>query len=171
MNAEEYAQLGADTQAAIGGIVSATAPTAKVLLRDPVNLDETQWLGSLKSDTDLDAAGDKRVHAWLVTFAGTTPEETTGVRDIEPTFKFDVQFFLSHEFGTDADSSEKRARAEILKVQHALAAEPHFETAGVTGIARHKNLTMPVKLGRLGGEIIHRGRGELSVLVQPLRPT
>lgn len=166
MTAEEYAAVGADIQHAIAGIITATAPTAKVLQRDPVNMDEAQWVGSLKSADDLDGAGDKRVHAWLVTFAGTEDPRGSTVRAIEPVLPFKVQVFLSHEFGTDADNSEGRLRDEVLKVQMELAKQQRL--GGIVGVSKHTDLSMRVRLARLGGEIVHRGEGELSVEMTPI---
>jgi hypothetical protein len=163
---EEYADLGATVQSAIATIIGATAPTAKVLQRDPVNIDEALWLGSLLSDSDTDASGDKRVHAWLVTFAGSEDPTSTTIRAIEPVLPFKVQLFLSHEFGTAADSSEGRMRAEVLKVQYALAASPRLGLSQSL-VQRHMQLSMRVRLARMGVTIVHRGEGEISVEVQP----
>lgn len=165
MTAEEYAQLGAEVQAAIAGIIRTAAPLAKVLERDPVNLDDAQWLGSLKSDTDLDGT-DKRVHAWLVTFAGTEDPRSSTVRAVEPVLPFRVQVFLGHDFGTDADNSEKRVRGEVLKVQMELAKQQRL--GGIVGVSKHTDLTMRVRLGRMGDTIVHRGEGELSVELTPI---
>lgn len=168
MTPDEYAELVADIQAAvvakIAEVENATTPNlSKVLDRDPVNFDETEWLGALKSDADVDEHGEKRVNAWLVTFAASDDLESDTVRSIEPTVRLRIQKFYAHDFGTTSDNSEMRNRTAILKVQ--------FELARMARPAKTNNyglLPMRVRLARLGGEIVHRSEGELSFGLQPI---
>jgi hypothetical protein len=168
MTPAEYAQLGADVHAFIvARIKSVVQPEegAKGLVfdRDPVNLVESQWLASLKADDDLDEAGDKRAHAWIVRFGGSVDPESAAVRAIQPRWLFPVEVFYTHDFGTDEDNSEKRIRAEVLKVQMALASPPRIPGAG-----SYADLSIRLRLARMGGEIIHRGQGEISVELVPV---
>lgn len=167
MTPEEYAEFGAYVHAALVEIVSGVVrpeegPKGLVLDRDPVNLDEAQWLGALKSDDDTDENGDKRTHAWIIRFGGSVEPESTTVRSIEPRWVFDVQAFYAHDFGTADDNSEKRFRDEVLKVQMALAGAPR-----IPGVGTYADLSIRQRLGRLGGEIVHRGVGEISVRLVP----
>lgn len=167
MTPEEYATFGAFVHAALVEIISSAVrpdegPKGLVLDRDPVNLNEAQWLGALKSDDDLDENGDKRTHAWIVRFGGSVEPESTTVRSIEPRWVFDVQAFYAHDFGTDADNSEKRFRGEVLKVQMALASAPR-----IPGVGTYADLSMRLRLARLGSEVVHRGVGEISVRLTP----
>lgn len=184
MTGEDYAKVAEDTQAAVVAVIKKVVappdpeppepPSRKglVLDRDPVNLDESKWLGSLLAEEDLDEEGDERVHAWVVTFAGSVPDpavKTVGA--IAPEWPFSVQFFYSHDFGTTADNSEKRARSEVLRVQWAIAGELKFEGAvpgGIKSLSRHTGLSMRVRLKRMGGRVIHHGVGELTVKLDPL---
>lgn len=170
MTPEEYASLGANVHAALITVIKTVVQPAGgakglVLDRDPVNLDEAQWLGALKADDDLDENGDKRTHAWIVRFGGSLDPESSTVRSIEPTWIFDVQVFYTHDFGTsegaNPDHSEKRIRAEVLKVQMALAA------VRISGMGRYTDLSIRMRLARLGGEIVHRGTGEIRVELTP----
>lgn len=167
MTPEQYAQLGADVHAGLVVRVKTVVRPAEgrkgiVLDRDPVNLDEAQWLGALKSDDDLDENGDKRVHAYIVRFGGSINPESPAVRSIQPTWVFPVEVFYTHDFGTDADNSEKRIRAEVLAVQMALASPPR-----IPGMGGYADLSIRLRLARLGGEIVHRGQGEIAVELQP----
>lgn len=165
MNAEEYAQLGKDIQAAIVEIIRVAAPMAKVLDRDPVNLnDESAWLAALRSDEDV-VDTRQMIHAWLVTFQSPDDPKSEVIRSIEPTFEYRVQVFHYHDFGTDATNSEKLVRDEILKVQWAFAGSPKL--SGLTGVKGHTQLRQRVSLKRLGGEIVHRGDGSLRVDLKP----
>ena len=171
MTAAEYAALGATVQAAVVAVIGATVNAgvpglSLVFDRDPVNFDEEQWLGALKSDADLDETGDKRVHAWLVTFAASDDLESSTTRSIEPTFRLRVQVFYAHDFGTDASNSERRIRDEVLKVQWAFAQSPRL--GELVNVERHEQLPMRLHLARLGGEVIHRGEAELAVNVTSL---
>lgn len=181
MSPEEYARLGENVHAAIVDIVKTVVrpevgAKGLVLDRDPVNVDESQWLGALKADDDLDENGDKRTHGWIVRFGGSLNPDGPAVRAIHPKWPFDVQVFYTHDFGTDADNSEKRIRAEVLKVQKALADDPklgnvNVEVAGGERvyISRHADLSIRLRLARLGGEIVHRGVGEITVELPPTR--
>jgi hypothetical protein len=171
MTPEEYADLGKEIQAGIVGVIKTEAPLAKVLDRDPVNFDESQWSGALKSDADKDANDKKRVHAWVITFAGSTDLESSTVRSIEPTFRFRVQLFYQHEYGKDSDNSEKRIREEVLKVQMKIAQTQKFGTGSVLNYQqKHKGLA--VRVGLAGffqtKETLHRGEGEIAVELQPI---
>lgn len=184
MTAEQYAQLGANVHAALVAIIASVVrpdgdvPKGLVLDRDPVNLDESQWLGALKSDDDLDENGDKRTHAWVIRFGGSLNPERSAVRSIEPKWLFDVQVFLTHDFGkSEGDgpyTSEAAIRTEVLKVQKALADSPKLNDVRVqvggdeyVYIRRHGDLSMRLKLAHLGREIVHRGIGEITVELQP----
>ncbi|HEY0003731.1 MAG TPA: hypothetical protein VGB17_02885 [Pyrinomonadaceae bacterium] len=164
MTGDEYAQLGEDIQDAIGAVIQETAPAAKVLTEDPVNIDESLWVGSLKSGEDLDAEGQKRIHAWILTFVAPDDPDSSTVRSIEPAFVYRVQVFYSHDVG-----SEKRIRDEVLKVQFALAQNPKLE---VVGVNKHTQLRIRLRLGKMRGAsgdvIVHRGDGSLSVEMQPI---
>jgi hypothetical protein len=172
MTPEEYAQLGADVHATILATIKTVVRPEEgakglVLDRDPVHLDDAQWLAALKSDDDLDENGDKRTHAWVVRFGGSVDPESSTVRSIEPRWVFDVQVFLTHDFGTDEGdnpyNSEKAIRDEVLKVQKALASPPRMP-----GLGGYADLSIRVRLARLGGEIVHRGQGEISVPLTPI---
>jgi hypothetical protein len=165
---DEYAQIAADVQQQaaeiITSVVTVGAPPVMqslVLTEDPVDLDEAQWAGALLSENDLDENGDKRVHAWIVTFAGSDQLESGQVRSIEPKFHLRVQVFYTHDAG-----SESRIRAECLKVQYAIAEAPKMNMPGV--VTRHEQLPIRLRLARLGTRILHRGEGELVLDVQPL---
>ncbi|HLL74810.1 MAG TPA: hypothetical protein VK421_06055 [Pyrinomonadaceae bacterium] len=175
-DADAYPKLAADVQGRIAEIIEAAvtvegegeAPDvvlAKVLTQDPVNLDEARWAASLLSDADKDENDDKRIHAWVVTFAGAEPEKDTGVHDLQTKLTYQVQVFYSHDYG-EGGGSEARLRDEIMRVQWALASDPDF--TGIGKIGRHYNLHMRVALGRMGESVIHRGRGELVVGLHPL---
>jgi hypothetical protein len=172
MTPAEYAQLGADVHAGlVARIKTVVQPEdgAKglVLDRDPVSLDDAQWFGALKADDDLDENGDKRTHAWIVRFGGSVEPESEAVRSIQPRWIFPVELFYTHDFGTEegegADNSEKRIRAEVLKVQMALAAPPR-----IPGVGSYADLSIHLRLARMGGEIVHRGQGEISVELNPI---
>lgn len=160
MTVEDYVALGAAGQSALVTVITAAAPLALVLPRDPVDLNETRWAGALLSPADLDTAGKQRAHAWIVTFAASDDLVSRQVGSIKPVFRYRVQFFLKHEFGTTADNSEKRARAEVLTVQYALAAARRTAFAGFNG---HSQLPVRLRLGRLGDTILHRGEGEIGM--------
>lgn len=182
MTPEELAQLGEEAHKAIVAIISTVVrpdegPKGLVLDRDPVSFDDDQWLGALKADEDLDENGDKRTHAWVVRFGGSVDPETAAVRAIAPSFVFDVEFFYSHDFGTDEDNSEKRGRAEVLKVQKAIAGEPKLMGAHVVleggdsvYVSRHADLSMRLRLKRFGKlEVVHHGQGEIRVELPPIQ--
>lgn len=163
MTGEAYAELGEDIQAAIvaliDSVVNADTPNlSKVLDRDPVNFDETEWLGALRSDVDVDEHGEKRVHAWVVTFVASEELQTSQNRSIAPDFTFKIQFFYAHDFGTNADNSEKRMRAEVLKVQLAFAQKPKLMDR-----TRHNKFPIRLRLARFSAMVVHRGEGELVV--------
>jgi hypothetical protein len=164
MTGAEYAALGASLQAAIVALIKSVVVNeddeliALVLDRDPVSLDEAQWLGALKTSADLDENNEKRAHAWIVTFAASEDLATSQNRSIAPIFKLKVQVFYSHDFGTDADNSEKRIRDEVLKVQLAFAQAPKLIPR-----TKHRQLEMRIRLMKFPAEIVHRGEGELVV--------
>ncbi len=164
MTVDEYIALGAGIQAAVVAVIKAAAPKAIVLDRDPVNFDESAWFGALKSDADLAADGKKRVHGWVVTFAGSDGLESSTIRSIEPTFRYRVQVFYGHEFGTNADNSEKRIRAEVLRVQFALASMGRI--AGVRTQVLLPIRLQPVRTSQQ--QVLHRGEGEVSLELQPI---
>jgi hypothetical protein len=51
----------------------------------------------------------------------------------------------------------------VLKVQMALAGAPR-----IPGTGSYADLSIRLKLARMGGEIIHRGQGEISVELNPI---
>jgi hypothetical protein len=169
VTAEEYAALGAEVHAAIVAIIkSVVEPKGVVLDRDPVNFNETAWFGALKSADDLDAGGQKRVHGWVVRFGGSTDLESRAVRAIEPTWNFPVEVYYSHDFGSDADNSEKRLREEVLKVQFTLAGQQRL--GNIQRVSKHTDLTIRLRLGATRAqEVLHRGTGEISVELEPLQ--
>jgi len=163
MTPAQYAQVGADVSAAIVARLALAAPLALVLDRDPVNLDEVQWLAALKSTADEDENGDTRTHAWIVTFAATDEPQSNKIKSIEPIFRFNFELFYTHDFGTTIDNSEQRIRAEVLRTQFMIAQTPHL---GIGAVSTHRQLRMRLRLARLGGEVIHRGTGTLEAEIQ-----
>jgi hypothetical protein len=157
MTGEEYAQIAANIQASLVAIITTVAPKAQVLDEDPVNLDTNEWEASLTSAADVDDSGDKRVHTWLVTFAGSDGAPSSTVRSIEPTMPFRVQAWLRHEPG-----SEAVFRAETLKVQLAIAQAPKLNVPDV--VTRHKGLPIECRrLGQFSKTIVHRSDTVIKV--------
>jgi hypothetical protein len=159
MTEEEYIKLGEDGQAALLAIIKTKAPLARVLDRDPVNPDLKEWAAELKSDTD-----GKRIHCWIVTFAGSTDVKASQIRSIAPTFRYRVQFFHYHEFGKSAANSEKSAREESLKVQFAIA-----RTAKLVVGTKHNEWPFRIALSEMRGvAIMHRAEGEVELEIDPI---
>jgi hypothetical protein len=171
MTPQQYADLGKDIQAAIVTLIKGVATKAKVLDRDPVNFEESGWYGALQSGDDLDEQGKKRVHTWIITFAGSNDLESSTVRSIEPVFRYRLQVFYQHEFGKNTDNSEMRIREEVLKVQMKLAQTPKFGTGAALSY-QQKHRHWPFQIGLSGffqiQKTAHRGVGELVVELQPI---
>jgi hypothetical protein len=169
MTGAEYAQIAASIQAKIAEIITGVVTTAdsppvvlaKVLTEDPFDLDVAQWEGGLLSDTDLDTGGSKRIHAWLVTFAGSDGAPSKAVRSIEPTLSFRVQAWLRHEQGSAAIFL-----AETLKVQWEIAKAAKLNLPGV--VTRHKGLPIECRrLGKFSKTTVHRSDTVIEVQVEP----
>lgn len=159
MTEEDYVKLGEDGQAALVALIKSKAPKARVLDRDPVNPDLLAWAAELRSDLDA-----KRIHSWIVTFAGSTDLKAAQIRSISPTFRYRVQFFHYHEFGKPADNSEKSAREEALKVQLAIA-----KVAKLVVGTKHNEWPFRIALSEMRGvAIMHRAEGEVELEIDPM---
>ncbi len=154
MTEEGYLKIAENGQAKLVEIIKEKAPKARVLDRDPVNPDLKEWAAELRSDGD-----EKRIHSWIITFAGSTDLDTSVVRSIAPTFRYRIQFFHYHEFGKPAANSEKSAREESLKVQFAIA-----KFAKLVNGTRHNDWPFRIALEEMRGvAIMHRAQGEVEM--------
>jgi hypothetical protein len=140
---------------------------AKTLDRSILGREQEEWAGTATTETDLDAQGKPRVHLWQVSFAGLGGPPSAAVGSYEPQLTFNIDGFYKHEFGTDADNSEKRFTAEVARLAFTLAASPGLNVNGTT--LRHSQLQARVSLGPLGAVRTHRCFATLTVDVQPLR--
>lgn len=148
----------AEIRTALAGAITTAAPLAKVFPWWALGAEEQNWPGYLRSDSDTDSAGKKRVHGYVITRSQSTGEDL-GTRCVRRSFQYTIFGFHYYATGTTETGSETAFAAEIDAITDALDNRTTLDAA----LARIQPITWAFDLKSYGGELLHIGRGLVTV--------
>lgn len=144
---------------AIGDVIAAAAPLAVVYRWWVLGADEGQWPGYLRSTSDTDSSGRKRVHGYVITRRQSTAEEVGNRNVARRTHTYWILGFHYYSTGTQASNSEDTFSAEI----DAISDELDDKAGLVSALSRREPVSWDFDLKSVGGELLHIARGIITV--------
>ena len=156
----------ADTsiRAALKSVIETAAPLAVVFDWWVLGANEDQWPGYLRSSSDLDANGQKRVHGYVITRIGADPNEGRATRrnsaSVRRMFQYSILALRYYDSSsTSASNSDVTFNAELDAISDAL---DDLTSVSAT-LSRAEPIAWAVNLKPYGGELLHIARGVISV--------
>ena len=149
----------ATIRAAIADEIETAAPLARVYSWWVLGADEAQWLGYMRSPSDVDSNNRARVHGYLITRRSSNAEYQGNKQLARRTHTYFIYGFHYYSTGTESSNSEATFTAEIDAICDALDDKATLASS----LARSQPISWEFDLKSVGGELVHIARGTFTV--------
>lgn len=167
MTPTDYADLIKTVQDNIVAILRSAVPKAVVHSRWVMDSNREAWAAALRSDADKDADDEPKIHAITVALFGIEPPAIMpAIGGVDLTVTFAIDFFVGYDAGNDETNSEATLLSDIIAALWALWQASDLNLRG--DVENHRQLQMPPRFDvvPIGGVLVHRAPGTLTVVMQ-----
>lgn len=149
----------ATIRAAIASTITGAAATAVVYDWWVLGHEVDEWPGLLRSSSDVDSNGRKRVHGYVITRRESAGEWVGNRNAARRSYTYWILGFHYYSTGTSASNSEATFTAEIDAITDAFDDRTTIDS----DLSRIEPIAWSFDLRPYGGELLHVARGTITV--------